>query len=140
VRRSFVIAAAACAALAFAASGCGGNEATNEDPAENLITTAGLEVCEEDQEQGEFSDFEGLVYATVFLVAEDCDDRDEARPDTVTFASFNSSQNAQKAMNEYTRTHPNAQAAREKGIVVEVSGPNAAEYAPLLEEELAASS
>ena len=137
--------AAAGAALAFAVAGCGGDGGSdssgttqaggiNEDPAKQLLSTVGLEVCSEKQLSSTAIVQPGFAGARIFQTKPDCG---KAGPTTtIVAATFTSHEAVAAGATAIKKKYPKAAVETYKTLVIGVLGPNAQKIASTIHKQV----
>jgi hypothetical protein len=119
------------AAGVFALAGCGGDDdgddsesgGAGEDPAEQILGDAGLEVCGEAQEQiAQSTVSEGFQAVRAFAVAQDCGGS-ETSPDTITVFQFSNLDTRDKGAAAISAAYPRAVVMTSGALVIVATGP-----------------
>jgi hypothetical protein len=119
----------ALAMLVLALAACGGDDdsdsgGSNENPAETILTDAGLEICGETQEQIAQSTIgSGFQGARTFAVAEDCGGS-ETSPNTIRVFQFGNREAVDQGAANIETEYPRSIVLVSGALVIAVTGPD----------------
>jgi hypothetical protein len=119
------------ALIVLAHAGCGGNgdddsgsNGSSDNPAETILTDAGLDVCSQSEEQiAQSTVGPGLLAARAFAVAEDCGGS-ETSPNTIRVFQFGNREAVDQGAESATDAYPRGVVLVSGALVIVVTGPD----------------